>query len=106
MAGAVVEHISDPVFAIGTWTKVAKEAVLIPWTTVAETDALLMEPMTGLTDPNYAFAWWQLSKGLYRRVFDNLGFDVEFVQANARFNTGEFGPADAVRPSIVARRRV
>jgi hypothetical protein len=65
----------------------------------------MMEPMTLLPDPNYAFARWQLSHSPYRRVMANLAFNVEIVQARARFNTGEFGPADAIRPSIVARRR-
>lgn len=105
IAGAIVEHISDPIFAIGAWARVAKEALLIPFTTVVPTSELLMRPITSWTDPSYSYAWWELSRGLYERIFDNLGFDVEFREATARFNQPHADYIDATRSSLIARRR-
>jgi 2-polyprenyl-3-methyl-5-hydroxy-6-metoxy-1,4-benzoquinol methylase len=105
VAGAIVEHIADPISAIGYWSKVAREAIIIAFTLVGETDELLMRPMTPWTDPGFAFAWWELSAGLYKRVFDNLGFDVEFATAHAQHNTPQ-GPVQGTRPTIIARRRL
>src|SRR5208282_5578350 len=86
IAGAIVEHLSDPVSAIGYWTKVAREAIIIAFTNVEPTEELVMRPITPWTDPAMCFAWFQLSAGLYRRLFDNLGFDIELIPANARYN--------------------
>jgi SAM-dependent methyltransferase len=105
MAGAIIEHLSDPVYSIGAWARVAKEAVIIPFTDVFETDDLLMRPMTPWNDPAFYYAWWQLSRGLYVRLFDILGFDVEFVTSHAKHNAAEIGQQDAQRPTIIARRR-
>jgi SAM-dependent methyltransferase len=106
MAGAIVEHLSDPVFSIGAWARLAKEAVLIPFTTVADTEELRMNPITPWNNTANAYAWWELSRGLYRRIFDNLGFDVEFVTAHAQlFNEEGVLTTNAERPSIIARRR-
>ncbi len=105
MAGAIIEHLSDPVYSIGAWTKIAKEAVLIPFTDMAEGSDLYMKPMTDWTNHNFNYAWWQLSEGLYRRIFDNLGFDMEVKFAQARHNDGANGPTMARRPTIIARKR-
>jgi SAM-dependent methyltransferase len=105
MAGAIIEHLSDPVYSIGAWCKVAREAVIIPFTDVVPTDDLLMRPMTPWTQSKFNYAWWQLSRGLYVRIFDNCGFDVDFAVSNARHNDDPNGPVDAQRPTIIARRR-
>ena len=105
MAGAIVEHLSDPVYAIGAWTKVAREAVLIPFTDVVQTDDLSMHPIIPLDNPGVFYVWWHLSRGLYVKLFDNLGFDVRFVQAQAVHNDDVRGATLAKRPSIIATRR-
>lgn len=43
-AGAIVEHISDPVSAIGAFARLANEAVIISMTGVVDTDAESMHP--------------------------------------------------------------
>ncbi len=53
------------------------------------------------SNPTYDFTWWILSRGLYRRVFSNVGFDVEFVTSVARL----VPIGEAARPTIIARRR-
>lgn len=105
MAGAIVEHLSDPVFSIGAWTRIAKEAVLIPFTNVAPGDDLAMRPMTDLTNAQFNYAWWMLTRPLYERLFDNCGFDVEFSVGKAYHNDGPASSILAERPSLIARRR-
>ena len=67
IAGAIVEHLSDPVYSIGAWSRIAREAVIIPWTDIIPANDLFMRPITPWTDPAFFYAWWQLSEGLWRR---------------------------------------
>ena len=105
MAGAIVEHLSDPVFAIGAWARLARDAVLIPFTDVLPTHELMMRPITPLDDSRINYVWWHLSRGLYDKIFDNLGFDVHYTLARAEHHDAEGGSEMARRPSIIAIRR-
>lgn len=105
MAGAIVEHLSEPVFAIGAWARLAREAVLIPFTDVIPDDQLLMRPITPLDNSHINYVWWHLSRGLYNKVFDNLGFDVHYTMAVAEHHDAAGGTEIAKRPSIIAIRR-
>ncbi|MEH3064930.1 MAG: hypothetical protein PGN33_20050 [Methylobacterium radiotolerans] len=105
MAGAIVEHLSDPVFAIGAWARLAREAVLIPFTDVLPLPTMEMRPITPLLDPQINYVWWHLSRPLYERIFSNLGFDVYFTTAYAQHHDAEGGTETAMRPSIIAIRR-
>jgi len=104
VAGAIVEHVSDPVPFLAALAGLAREAVIIAFTPVIETADLVMHTMNDWNDPRLNYGWWRLSSGLYRRVFDNLGFDVRFAEAEALCN--EFDPPLMVRhPTLVAQRR-
>lgn len=103
IAGAIVLHLSDPVYAIGTWAKVAKEAVILPFTEVIWDDDMYMRPITGWNDPEVIYSWWMLSVGLYRKIFDNLGFDITFKTTYAFYDQG--GGIKEKRPTIIAHRR-
>jgi SAM-dependent methyltransferase len=105
MAGAIVEHLSEPVYAIGAWARLAREAVLIPFTDVVPVDDLLLRPITPLDDGRINYVWWHLSRGLYNKIFDNLGFDVYYTSARAEHHDGEGGSTVATRPSLIALRR-
>jgi SAM-dependent methyltransferase len=105
MAGAIVEHLSDPVFAIGAWARLAREAVLIPFTDVLPSNDLMMRPITPLDDSRINYVWWHLSRGLYAKIFGNLGFDVHFTLAHAEHHDTGRGTEIATRPSIIAIRR-
>lgn len=104
-AGAIIEHLSDPVYSIGAWARLAREAVLLPWTEVIQTDDHLMMPITPLNDPKMFYVWWHISRGLYVKLFDNLGFDVHFARAEARNNDDKSTTEKSQRPSIIAVRR-
>ncbi len=85
LAGAVTEHLSDPVTAIGNLSVLAREAVIIAFDPVVDTDE--MTPTAGpnwtALGPRQDHTWYFLSRGLYRRVFDNPGFDTAFVASEA-----------------------
>lgn len=108
IAGAIVEHLADPVGAIGWWARLAREAVIIPFTDVYDSDELLMRTITGWSEPRFDYSWWVLSRGLYRRVFENTGFDIELAEASAvnnpAFNNLYTTPTEVHRQTIVARR--
>ena len=99
IAGAILEHLSDPVSVIGNLAALAREAVIIAYTPVADSDKQFMETANDWTNPVHNFTFWTLSRGLYKRIFENLGFSVEFVPAKARFDGHEH-----TRPTIIGRR--
>jgi hypothetical protein len=82
IAGAIIEHLSDPVTVIGNISQLASEAVIIAFTPITDTDDLAMRPVVNW-NPALDYSWWELSRGLYKYVFANLGFLVEFVDARA-----------------------
>ena len=103
LAGAIFEHLANPVVVLDNLAGMAKEAVIIAFTLVADTDAQILETANDWSNPeeSHSLTWWTASRGLYNRVFDNLGFDVTYVNdARAKHNGVE-----AERPTIIATRR-
>ena len=100
IAGAILEHLSDPVSVIGNLAGLAREAVIIGFTPVADSDGQFMETANDWTDPVHNFTFWTLSRGLYKRIFANLGFSVDFVPAKARLHGQEY-----TRQTIIGRRQ-
>ena len=100
IAGAIIEHLSDPVSAIGNMAMLASEAIVIAFTPVDQTDDLLMKAANDWTNQNYDYTFWTLSRGLYRTVLDNLGFALELKISKA-IASGVFHS----RYTIVATRR-
>jgi SAM-dependent methyltransferase len=110
IAGAILLHISDPVYAIGAWAKVAREAIILPYTDFVADDALFMQPYLPWTDPGgFTLGWWRLSSGLFKQIFNNLGFDVTFKIADIshyeRKPDGSQQLALQKFPTIIARRQ-
>jgi len=100
IAGAIVEHLSDPVTAIANIANLAKEAAIIAFTPTIDDKRQFMKTANEWAEPEHCFTFWTLSRGLYRRIFGNMGFDVEFKPAKARRNGGEYW-----RDTIIATRR-
>jgi len=103
IAGAIVEHLSDPIYSIGAWAKVAKEAVILPWTDMMPSEEPMMVPMLPWNGQEYE--WWRLSLGLWRRVFDNLGFDLSSKLSSAIDHHTPSGAVRQQQPVIIATRR-
>jgi 2-polyprenyl-3-methyl-5-hydroxy-6-metoxy-1,4-benzoquinol methylase len=104
VAGAIVEHVSDPIPFISSLTSLASEAVIIAFTPVAEAHGQYMNTMNDWDVPQFNYSWWTLSKDLYKRIFQNLGFSCEFTVASAICNV-HTPPSEVVRPTIIARRQ-
>jgi 2-polyprenyl-3-methyl-5-hydroxy-6-metoxy-1,4-benzoquinol methylase len=83
LAGAIIEHLSDPVSAIGNMAMLANEAIIIAFTPVDQTEDLLMRAANDWTNKNYDYTFWTLSRGLFATVFDNLGFSVKIKTSKA-----------------------
>lgn len=104
IAGAIIEHLSDPVPFIHTVARLANETAIIAYTPVGSSEEQLMRTMNGWDEAPYNYTWWEISIGLYRRVFGNLGFEIELHTAEALCN--EFDPPRLLtQPTLVARRR-
>ena len=103
IAGAVVEHLSDPVPFIGALAGLANEAVILAATQVVESDQQIMQTLTPWDSPLNNYAWWILSRGLYERIFKNLGFSVEYTTCISKSNV-PWIPGSLEKPTIIARR--
>ena len=103
-AGAIIEHLSDPVSTIGVLANLAREALIIAFTPVVGDPGEMMKPVVPWDTPNVSFVWWMLSVDLYRRVLGNLGFDIEIKNCVARQVVGDTVQT-VPRNTIVCRRR-
>ena len=106
LAGAITEHLSDPVTAIGNLSVLAREAVIIAFDPVVDSDEMTLTagPNWLHLAPRQDHTWYFLSRGLYRRVFENLGFDVRFENAwAAPLFSGDTRPTQ--RTTVIATRR-
>ena len=103
IAGAIIEHLADPVSSICNMALLAEETLIIAFTPVEDTDEQLMRTANRWDDPVYCYTWWTLSRGLYERILGNIGFSVEFVTATAVTQAGDQRVV-AERPTIIARR--
>lgn len=99
LAGAILEHLSDPVAALANIAMLAKEAVIVAFTEVNGESRQIMHTANDWSDPAIPITFWILSRGLYQRVFENLGFEVEFKPAGARLGGHKY-----FRETIIARR--
>lgn len=103
IAGAIVEHFSDPIPFIENLTKLANETLVIAFTPILPTEEILMKAMNAWDNPEFNYSWWDLSLGLYKRILTNLGFSAELRAATALCN--EYTPPMEVeRPTLIARR--
>lgn len=98
VAAAVLEHLPDPVTAIGHFARLAREAVVIGFTPMEMAEEVRLTPLQPW-HRDHPYVWWKASLGLYRQLFDQLGFEIEVRPAFALF-----GGALAERHTIIARR--
>lgn len=104
VAGAILEHLNDQVSAIGSMARVTEETIVIPFTSVLETDDLIVKPLLPMTSPSDDFTWWVYSLGLYRRILENVGFELTDVKPASAYC--EYAAQLTTRSTIIARRKV
>lgn len=103
IAGAIVEHMSDPIAFLTCLAGLATDTVIIAFTPVLLSDEAFMQPMNTWSDPAFDYSWWELSLGLYNRIFSNLGFSVSLSTASAICH--EYDPPRLIeRPTLIAKR--
>lgn len=103
IAGALIEHLADPVQSIGAFCRAARETVVLPFTQVARSGAMRMRAMNPWRLPPVDYAWWTLSRGLFEAVFANCGFTIELKPCTARWVIGG-EVRELTRKTIIARR--
>jgi SAM-dependent methyltransferase len=103
IAGALLEHLNDPVSALANIAMVTRERIIIAFTHVIESEEIMLRSANPMTNPAEDFCWWTGSKGLYRKVLENMGFEIESLEPSVAFT----GPKDEpdTRRTLVARRR-
>lgn len=103
IAGALLEHLNDPVSALANMAMVTRERLIVAFTHIIESEDIMLRAANPMTDPAEDFCWWTGSKGLYRKVLENMGFEIESIGPSVAFT----GPKDEpdTRCTLVARRR-
>jgi len=101
IVGSVLEHLSDPITALGSIARLTKERMVVV-TPLIETEDPIARFEGRANHPDADFTWWRYSLGVYREIFGMLGFAIEKVsRAKYRYMYGE---RDEERATIVAVR--
>jgi SAM-dependent methyltransferase len=101
IVGSVLEHLSDQITALASIARLTKETIVLvsPLLETAERIARF----EGLADhPENDFTWWIYSEGVYREVFNMLGFRIAAI-TNAEYYY-HYGERFEKRHTIVAQR--
>ncbi|MCJ2136714.1 class I SAM-dependent methyltransferase [Methylobacterium sp. J-026] len=104
--GAILEHLGDPVRAIGSVSKICTTRLVI------NTDYICgEEPMARFNGspnfPDHNYIFWTYTIGTYRRILQICGFEIERIYEDVFLGTpDEFGGLRPLMPraAIVARR--
>ena len=102
IAGAIIQHVSDPVSAIGVLARLAKETLVLASTLFIESDDLFLRPVTSFSDPQVAFSWYAPSLGLLKQTLLNMNFRISQVTHPRMYD--EKRESWVHRPTIVATR--
>ena len=101
MAGALLEHLSDPVAALISIARLTRETMVLV-TPLIQTEERIARFEPGADRPKDDFTWWTYSVGLYREVLAILGFRIANITYANYFH--EFEGRMEERPTIVAVR--
>lgn len=75
IVGSVLEHLSDPVTALGSIARLTKSTMVVI-TPLLQTDERIAHFEGRADNPAADFTWWTFSIGTYREVFRMLGFTI------------------------------
>jgi SAM-dependent methyltransferase len=103
IAGAILEHINDPVSALANMALVTRERLIIAFTPIIESEEIILRAATAMIDPASDFTWWVGSRGMYRKVLENMGFEIERIVPSVAVYESRGEPE--TRSTLVARRR-
>ena len=101
IVGAVLEHLTDPVTALISVTRLTRERlVLVTPLIKTEEKIARFEPEIGR--PEDDFTWWTYSVGLYRELLGILGFKIENITYSDYYH--EYEDRMEQRATLVAFR--
>lgn len=104
--GAILEHLGDPVRAIGSIAKVASTYIVINTDYIAGDEPVAR--FNGLPErPEYSFVFWSYTIETYRRILAICGFEIETVYKDSFLGTPAVPGGERPnmpRAAIVARR--
>ena len=102
IVGAVLEHLSDQVTALGSIARLTRETLVLV-TPLIHTDERVARFEPRAERPEQDFTWWTYSVGLYREVLAILGFRVERIVYSNYYH--EYEGRFEQRPTVVAVRQ-
>jgi len=82
---------------------VTREWLIIAFTPIIESEEMILRAATPMTNPASDFTWWTGSRGTYRKVLENMGFQIERIVPSVAFFESKGEPE--TRSTLVARRR-
>ena len=101
IAGALLEHLSDPVAALISIARLTRETLVLV-TPLIQTDERIARFEPSADRPADDYTWWTYSVGLYREVLAILGFRIEKISYGNYYH--EYEKRLEERPTIVAVR--
>ena len=101
IAGAILEHLSDPVSALISLARLTRERMVLI-TPLIQTEEKLARFEPSADRPADDYTWWTYSVGLYREVLAILGFEIEKISYANYYH--EFAARMEERPTVVAVR--
>ena len=102
IVGSVLEHLSDPISALGSIACLTSERMIIV-TPLLETEEPIARFEGRANNPDADFTWWTYSPRIYREVLGMLGFEIEKVSRSRYYYM--YGDREEERGTIVALRR-
>jgi SAM-dependent methyltransferase len=102
IVGAVLEHLIDPVSALISISRLARERLVLV-TPLIQTDEKIAHFEPSTDRPEEDFTWWTYSTGLYRELFKILGFAIEKISYANYYH--EFADRMEERATLVAIRK-
>lgn len=75
LVGSVLEHLSDPIRALASISRVASSTIVIT-TPALQTEEPVAQFMGDRNNPEIDYVFWVYSLGIYRHVLGMLGFEL------------------------------
>jgi SAM-dependent methyltransferase len=101
IVGAVLEHLSDQVTALGSVARLTRETLVLV-TPLVDTEQRVARFEPRADRPTHDFTWWTYSLGLYREVLAILGFSIARIGYSNYYH--DYEGRFEQRPTLVAVR--
>ena len=97
----MLEHLSDQVSALASIARLTRERMILI-TPLIQTEERIAKFAPSASRPQADYTWWIYSIGVYREVFEMLGFRIASISYSQYYH--EYERRYEERPTIVAVR--